>query len=163
MGSEEIKSIFGNQVRVRVMGVLVQNGQILLLNHTGLNKEDELWLPPGGGVQVGESATEALVREFEEEVGLQVQPSAFLGVNEFIAPPLHAVELFFAVEQIGGSLRLGLDPEMKGRTILEEARWMGEEELKLLNKNCLHRLLHDIESMDELFKIRGFFNIGKNP
>ena len=68
MRSEEIKRIFGNQIRVRVMGILVKNHQLLLVNHSGLNQDNELWLPPGGGVEVGERVVEALIREFNEEV-----------------------------------------------------------------------------------------------
>ncbi|SMD38792.1 8-oxo-dGTP diphosphatase [Reichenbachiella faecimaris] len=163
MGSEEIKSIFGNKVRVRVMGVLVQDQCVLLLNHSGLNDEDELWLPPGGGVEFGEHSKEALIREFKEEVNIPVKICDFLGVNEFISDELHAVELFFVVEQIGGKLRLGDDPEMSGNSILKEARWMNIQSLKQMNKNCLHGLFHGIESLDDLFDKQGFFNIGNNP
>ncbi|MEP2024631.1 MAG: NUDIX hydrolase [Reichenbachiella sp.] len=163
MGSEEIKTIFGNQVRVRVMGLLVKDDCILLLNHAGLNQEDELWLPPGGGVEFGESSEEALIREFEEEVNISVKVCDFLGVSEFISNGLHAIELFFVVEQIGGKLRLGSDPEINGNSILKEARWMNIQGLKQLNKNGLHGLFQDIESLDDLFAKRGFFNIGNNP
>lgn len=163
MGSEEIKTIFGNQVRVRVMGLLMQDDQVLLLNHTGLNTENELWLPPGGGVEFGETAAHALKREFEEEVNVSVKVCDFLGVDEFISQDLHAMELIFVVEQISGTLQLGYDPEMKGNSILKEARWMSIQDLRLKNKNCLHRLFQDIDSFDDLFENQGFFNLGNNP
>lgn len=163
MVTEEIKSIFGNQVRVRVMGLLIQNEEVLLLNHAGLNKENELWLPPGGGVELGESAHEALIREFGEEVNISVKICDFLGVDELISQDLHAIELIFVVEQIGGNLQLGNDPEIKGNSILKETRWMDINCLKQLDKSCLHRLFHDIDSIDDLFDKRGFFNLGNNP
>jgi len=163
MGSEEIKSIFGNQVRVRVMGLLVENQEVLLLNHSGLTDEDELWLPPGGGVTFGETTRDALVREFKEETNITIKVCDFIGVSEFIESGLHAIEIFFVVEQIGGKLQLGTDPEMGEFPILKEVRWMDIHELKQLNKNCLHRLFQGIESLDELFKNKGFYNIGNNP
>ena len=64
-----------------------------------------------GGLQYGESMQECLKREFEEETGLQVKVKRFLFVNEFLQPPLHAVEFFFEVRITGGNLRTGTDPE----------------------------------------------------
>ncbi|WP_422362406.1 NUDIX domain-containing protein [Reichenbachiella sp.] len=163
MRSEEIKTIFGNQVRVRVMGVLIQEEKVLLLNHTGLNDEDELWLPPGGGIAFNESAKEALIREFEEEVNLSIKICDFLGATEFISKEMHAIELFFVVEQIGGKLQLGSDPELGENSILKEARWMSILEINKLSENCVHRLFKNLESIDDLFKKKGFFNIRNNP
>ncbi|MEO9964587.1 MAG: NUDIX domain-containing protein [Reichenbachiella sp.] len=163
MGSEEIKSIFGNRVRVRVMGLMVQEQKLLLLNHTGLNDENELWLPPGGGIAFGESAVEALIREFEEEINISIKVCDFLRVGEFIRGGLHAVELFFAVKQIGGKLQLGIDPEMGNKSILKEARWMDISMIKQLGENRLHGMFKGIESIDDLFEKQGFFNIGNNP
>lgn len=163
MGSEEIKTIFGNQVRVRVMGLLVQAKRILLLNHSGLNDENELWLPPGGGVEFGESASEALIREFKEETNISIKVCDFLGVHEFISSDLHAIELFFVVEQIGGKLRLGLDPELGENSILKKVRWMDISLVKQLGENRLHGLFKDIETIDDLFDKVGFFNIQNNP
>jgi 8-oxo-dGTP diphosphatase len=40
------------------------------------------WLMPGGGVEPGESAAAAVVRELQEETGLQMQDLRFLGVYE---------------------------------------------------------------------------------
>lgn len=163
MSSEEIKSIFGNGVRVRVMGVLVEGDQILLINHTGLNPENELWLPPGGGVEVGESVVDALRREFKEETQLDIDIGEFLGVNEFIDPPLHAIELIFFVNRISGTPVLGHDPEMSDGGILKSVRWIPVKELKLIGNSRLHSLLQDIDSIDRLFAKRGFFNLGNNP
>lgn len=163
MGSEEIKSIFGNQVRVRVMGLLIKDEKILMINHSDLNPENELWLPPGGGVKFGETTEKALVREFEEEVSMKVKVGDFFGISEFIAGGLHAIELFFAVEQIDSILRLGFDPEMGDRSILREVRWIPVSDLKHMNKRCLHLLFHDINSIGDLFAKQGFFNIGNNP
>jgi hypothetical protein len=47
-----------------------------------------------------------------EETGLEVRTARWMFATEFIQSPLHAVELFFAVDRIGGTLRTGYDPEM---------------------------------------------------
>jgi ADP-ribose pyrophosphatase YjhB (NUDIX family) len=45
--------------------------------------DDEVFCrPPGGGVEFGETTTDAVVREFEEELGATVDVEAFLGVVE---------------------------------------------------------------------------------
>ena len=48
--------------RVRVAGILIEDDRILLIEHTKNDKK--YWLVPGGGVDWGESAAEALAREF---------------------------------------------------------------------------------------------------
>ena len=58
-----------------VAGVLRLNGQMLLCHR----KHDRLrwpnvWDLPGGHIYNGESSAEALVRELEEELGVQVEP-----------------------------------------------------------------------------------------
>ena len=52
--------------RVRVAGILIEDDRILLIEHTKNDKK--YWLVPGGGVDWGESAAEALIREFKEEI-----------------------------------------------------------------------------------------------
>lgn len=160
MVSEQIESIFGHQVRVRVMGLLRDHAQVLMIHHTGLNDQDELWLPPGGGVEYGESMVDALAREFEEETGLVVKVGDVLCVHEHLSAPLHAIELFFSVVWQSGTLALGSDPETKKKSILKKARWVGVNDLKNKDKNTLHPLFQGIESIDDLFAKQGFFYFG---
>lgn len=54
--------------RIRVSAVVRWRERILLIRHEKPGKE--YWLLPGGGVKVGESLVQALVRELREEVGL---------------------------------------------------------------------------------------------
>lgn len=46
-----------NRPRVRVAGVLEEDGKLLLIEHT--KNERSYWLLPGGGVDWGESLEEA--------------------------------------------------------------------------------------------------------
>lgn len=61
-------------------GYLVQDSKVLLVHH---NKFDK-WVPAGGHIEIGETPSEAAIREFEEETGIKVEvvpayPSAFSG------------------------------------------------------------------------------------
>ena len=51
----------------RVSGILINNGMIMLTKHG-----DEYTIP-GGHVHIGEQSKDAIVREFKEETGLQVE------------------------------------------------------------------------------------------
>ncbi|RYF50773.1 MAG: NUDIX domain-containing protein, partial [Cytophagaceae bacterium] len=109
---QEVITLYGNRLRLRVCGLYCQKDQLLMVRHRGIGPTDTFWCPPGGGAQFGEAAPDALIREFAEETGLDVQVGELLFVNEFMQPPLHALELFFRVDALGGQLLAGTDPEM---------------------------------------------------
>jgi mutator protein MutT len=61
-----------------VAAVVDDEGRVLL--HRRGDEPGEMWSFPGGSVNIGESAAEALVREVREEVGLEVEPGEVIGV-----------------------------------------------------------------------------------
>ena len=65
----------GGRLRVRACGLYIEGDSILLANHKGLNRENMFWSPPGGGVEFGESAEEAVLREFHEETSSECDPA----------------------------------------------------------------------------------------
>lgn len=86
-----------SNIRIRVAGILVKDDRILLVRHE--KREKSYWLLPGGGVELGESAGEALVREFQEEVGLSIEVGKLVLVQDSIPPDLHrqVLNLYFLV------------------------------------------------------------------
>jgi len=69
-------------VHVRVTGVVIEDGRILLLNQdTGTGRS---WSLPGGKVEDGETLAAALVREMREETGLDVEPGRLLYVCDYL-------------------------------------------------------------------------------
>ncbi len=137
---QKVKEQYGNHVRVRVCGVCIQEGKILLLNHIGIRENSDFWCPPGGGLQFGETIDECLKREFLEETNTKISVGKFLTVNEFVNPPLHAIELFYAVEIISGVPKKGIDPEMEEQ-IISDLRWFSLEEIKELSKETVHQVI----------------------
>ena len=61
--------------------VVLLDGAVVLLERAHAPHEGE-WVLPGGFVDPGERAREACVREAREEVGLAVDPVAFVGLYD---------------------------------------------------------------------------------
>lgn len=146
---------YTNQVRVRVCGLLVHEGTILLTAHRGLLPADALfWSPPGGGWQFGESVQECLKREFLEETGLSITVGRFLHLHEFGGEHLQALELFFAVTLVdaGALPKLGSDPEHAADAqLLTKLAFMSPRQLVKLPPQQVHPVLRHIISPDDLY------------
>jgi 8-oxo-dGTP diphosphatase len=84
---------------IRVGGFLQHEGRILVVKQG--RGEERYWLLPGGGVRFGETLSEALRREVDEELGLRVAVGRLLAIVESISPepayPKHVVHLVFEV------------------------------------------------------------------
>jgi 8-oxo-dGTP diphosphatase len=141
--NHEIINQYGNQLRVRVCGICVEDGKVLLINHSGMNESGEFWSPPGGGLQFGETIEDCLKREFLEETNAIISVGKFLKINEFIKPPLHAIELFYEVKIVSGEIQIGFDPEMEEQ-IIKDVKWLSFEEVLQKEEGMFAKILKEI-------------------
>lgn len=148
---------YGNKLRVRVCGLCIESGKVLLVNHHSLNKGGNFWGPPGGGMDFGLSAEENLKREYFEETGLNIEIEKFLFVHEYLSPPLHAIELIFKVRRLDGNLKIGYDPEMEtDQQIIKDVKFMDFYKLKELDESSVHQLFLVIENLCDIEKTKGY-------
>jgi len=102
-GRPHERSLKNFRFRVSVYGLLRRNDEILVNRHP-LQSQYGL---PGGGVEIGESMTAALIREFREETGLEIRPIRLLGVREsfftFGGQDAHGILILYATLFGGGS------------------------------------------------------------
>lgn len=156
---QEVFRLYGNRLRTRVCGICVMEGRLLMVRHRGIGVTDTFWCPPGGGIQFSETAHQALKREFLEETGLVIEPGRMLFVNEFMQPPLHAMELFFMTTIVGGQVKTGIDPEMSANNqIITEVQLMTFEQIKSCPPDEVHRLFQYCNSLDEVFLLNGYLH-----
>ncbi|RNI24995.1 NUDIX domain-containing protein [Rufibacter latericius] len=143
---------YSSKTRVRVCGLLIQEDKLLLARHKAAFGEGYFWMPPGGGLDFNEKVKECLKREFKEETGLEIEVGRFLYLNEFLRPPLHAIELFFEVNLVTGTLALGSDPEHEPHAqLLEEVKFLNIRDMFQLQREELHPILHALVNLDDLF------------
>lgn len=140
MDSTTINEIYGNKIRIRACGLLIKNDALLLIKHIGIGDSGYLWSPPGGGVEFNETIETALKREFKEECNLDINVNEFLYINEYIHSPLHAIELFYAVELQNAQQvhALGFDPETTKTPIITDLKYFNLTELNNSTPNTIH-------------------------
>jgi 8-oxo-dGTP pyrophosphatase MutT (NUDIX family) len=93
--------------KIGVQGALFdETGKILLEQRV----DDALWGLPSGWVEVGEGPATAIVREFLEETGFEVEPVALLGFYTRLPGQYHqphsSVHVLYLCHRLGGELRL---------------------------------------------------------
>jgi 8-oxo-dGTP diphosphatase len=116
----------------------------------------DFWGFPGGGLEFGETLEFALKREFLEETGLDIQAQQFAFGCEFLNEPLHAIELYFQVVEISGTLKTGSDPELQ---LIEEVQFLTPTEIKNIPRELLHGIFRKCKDIGELRQLNGFYRI----
>lgn len=152
----EIGKIYGHRIRLRVCGLLTTGGKLLLVNHKGLSSGN-FWSPPGGGVEFGERVEDALIREFLEETGLEVEAGDFCFAYQFISGSLHSLEIFCAIKKWKGELLCGRDPESGDKQIITQTKFLTWNEITDLQSNEKHGVFSRLSSPVEIMTLRGLF------
>ncbi|GGO70953.1 NUDIX hydrolase [Nonomuraea cavernae] len=108
-----------NSHSVSVAGVIIDDqGRALLTQR----RDNDHWEAPGGVLELNEDITTGLLREVEEETGLQVEPVALTGVYKNMTRGI--VALVFRCKVVGGHI-----------TETDEARafrWVTADEVRAL-------------------------------
>jgi ADP-ribose pyrophosphatase YjhB (NUDIX family) len=120
---------------VAVGAIVIRDGSLLMVRR-GQEPGLGLWTLPGGRVEKGEYLHEAVTREVREETGLEVSPSALVGILEAVGDP-HYVILDFAATVAGNN-----EPIADGDA--DEARWVPLEEIEDLE--CTPRFVETLTS-----------------
>lgn len=155
---DSVYQAFGNKLRVRICGLCLQDDRLLMINHKGI-KEGNFWAPPGGGLNFGETLEECLKREFAEETGLDVEIQNFQFICEFIKMPLHAIEIFFSVRINQGHLKMGDDPEMGDKQVIQGVKFMSWEEISSLDPKSRHGIFNLIPESSKILDLKGHFKL----
>ena len=101
-------------IRAVAIGIVRRGDSVLATAVPDDRAQVKGWRPPGGGIEFGERAIDALVREFREEFGGEITPPRLLGVRENIfehqGAPGHEVVFVF-------------------ETAFADARWLSQDEI----------------------------------
>lgn len=92
--------------QIRVGGITFIQNKLLLITH--IKKGKEYYVVPGGRVEFAENTQQAVIREYKEELNLNVQVKRFLFYNESFPPsyPVHSLNLFFLVKPLSKKIKL---------------------------------------------------------
>jgi 8-oxo-dGTP diphosphatase len=109
-----------------VSAAIFRAGRVLIVRR-GVPPMQGIYTLPGGGVELGETLEQAVMREVREETGLAIEPLSLAGYRQVIARDSegkierHFVILPFAARYLAGEISLNAE--------LAEAKWLLPAEL----------------------------------
>ena len=117
----------------RVAGICINNGKVLLQKPTN----DNAFAFPGGHVEFGETNVQTLIREFKEEIGVDISVGDLKWVAEIFFPwgnrPCHQICLYYIVDITSNNIPLeGMfigKEKIEGRKFDLEFHWIPISEL----------------------------------
>ncbi len=114
---KQILDLFTGEVgyatpKIDIRGAVFRDNKILLVKE----RVDGLWTLPGGWADVGESPSEAVVKEIREESGYKARALKLVAVYDrdrqgHTPFPFYCYKLFFLCELIGGSPSASIETE----------------------------------------------------
>ena len=124
--------------RPAAYAVIIEQGKILLTHWTGEKHPERAgWTLPGGGLEIGETAEDAVIREVYEESGYAVRLDGILGVDSKYYDdgrdrPFHSLRILYRAYITGGSAEV---IDVGGST--DDVAWVPLEDLPHIRKVSL--------------------------
>jgi len=124
-GSENART-YPTRPYLAVSAAIFRDGKVLIVRRARPPAHG-LYTLPGGGVELGETLEQAVIREVCEETTLEIEPVGLVGFRQAIAHDKegrverHFVILPFAARYIGGAVALNEE--------LAEANWLAPDEI----------------------------------
>lgn len=105
---------------IRVAAAVIRDGNRIFATQRGYGPFRDRWEFPGGKIEAGETAEEALIREIREELDTDIETGELIDRIEYDYPDFHlSMDCFFCTIRKGN---LNLKEH-------EDARWLYPEEL----------------------------------
>ena len=106
--------------KIRVAAAIIRNGNRIFATQKGYGNYKGWWEFPGGKIEAGETAQQALKREIEEELDTEIEVGDLIDTVQYDYPKFHLVMDCFWCKVKEGSLTLNE---------ALQARWLSKEEL----------------------------------
>lgn len=113
-------------------GIAIRSGLVFVARRKPGGALGCRWEFPGGKCESGESPEDALIREFREELGLEIKPGRCLGTSEFLKDGVAFDLKAYSIEFEG-------EPRFLAEH--DEVRWVDRAFLKSLDFAPSDRLL----------------------
>jgi ADP-ribose pyrophosphatase YjhB (NUDIX family) len=126
MAGDDSARTYPTRPYLAVSAAIVRNGRVLVARRARPPAHG-LYTLPGGGVELGETLEQAVIREVREETALTIEPVGLVGFRQAIARDAagrverHFVILPFAARFVSGEIALNEE--------LAEAHWLTPAEL----------------------------------
>lgn len=126
------------QTKVASHGLIKKDNKFLITHRSAVNDYmPNFWDIPGGTIEFGEKAIDALNREIKEETGLVVNVGKFIFCHDYLSnPERYQFQMVYECEYIDGEVKL--DPQEH-----DDFKWVTLDEMESLPK---------IAFLNELFK-----------
>jgi 8-oxo-dGTP diphosphatase len=120
---------------IRVYGILVQNNSVLVSDE--FIKGNRITKLPGGGLEFGEGTRDCLIREFKEELGLDIEVTDHFYTTDFYVSSSfdtnsQVISIYYLVEAIGKiSFKVSISAHnYENKEGAQSMRWIRLQDLK---------------------------------
>ncbi len=118
-------------MRIRVSAIIERDNKVLLIYR--IKDEKEYFVFPGGGIEDGESSTDAIKREIKEEIGINIENVKVAFEFEEKDPRRDNLQkhIYYAIDDFEGKPKWNSSgPEIHSEQNSYKLVWINKEKLK---------------------------------
>lgn len=119
--------------RIEVVAAVIRKGDRIFATQRGYGAFKDWWEFPGGKVEPGETAEEALLREIREELATEIRIDKFLYTVEWDYPQFHLTLHCFMTSLLRETLHLNEHEAARwlDASSIHSVRWLPADEMLL--------------------------------